>query len=77
YNDIPRWQYTKLIEAFGGDAYTMQVHTNQELDQAIQEAEQQQNQKLCLIELMIADPMDAPKYLRKTREFLQKQEQQQ
>lgn len=77
YNDIPRWHYTKLIEAFGGDAYTMQVHTNQQLDQAIQEAEQQQNQKLCLIEMMIEDPMDAPKYLRKTREFLQKQEQQQ
>lgn len=77
YNDIPRWHYTKLIEAFGGDAYTMQVHTNQQLDQAIQEAEQQQSQKLCLIEMMIEDPMDAPKYLRKTREFLQKQEQQQ
>lgn len=32
YNQIPRWSYTKLAEAFGGNAFTVAVRTYGELD---------------------------------------------
>ncbi|MCQ6267603.1 thiamine pyrophosphate-binding protein [Fictibacillus sp. WQ 8-8] len=74
YNEIPSWNYTKLAEAFGREAFTKQVRTNQELDDAITEAERLQGEKLCMIELVVEDPMDAPEYLQKMRAFLEKQE---
>ncbi|MED2971752.1 thiamine pyrophosphate-binding protein [Fictibacillus sp. B-59209] len=74
YNEIPSWNYTKLAEAFGREAFTKQVRTNQELDDAITEAERLQGEKLCMIELVVEDLMDAPEYLQKMRDFLEKQE---
>ncbi len=41
YNNIPSWSYTKLAEAFGGEAYAVTVRTNQELDDAISRAEKE------------------------------------
>jgi indolepyruvate decarboxylase len=76
YNEIPMWSYTKLAEAFGSDAFTVQVRTNGELDKAIREAERQNKERLCIIEMVVADPMDAPQFLRKLRDFLEKQEKQ-
>lgn len=61
--------------SIGGNAFTAEVRTNQELDEAIHQAEQQQSDKLCLIEMVVDDPMDAPEYLRKTRELLLQQKQ--
>jgi indolepyruvate decarboxylase len=74
YNEIPKWSYTKLAEAFGGEAYTAQVRTNRELDETIEEVQRQNAKKMCIIELIAADPMDAPEYLSKMRDFLKLQE---
>lgn len=76
YNEVPMWSYTKLAEAFGGDAYTARARTNRELDEAMDEARIQCKNKLCIIEMIAADPMDAPEYLRRTRDYLEEQEKQ-
>lgn len=76
YNDIPRWSYTKLAEAFGGNAFTRTVRTNGELDQAITQAEEECAERLCLIEMIVEDSMDAPDYVQKMRSYMQKQQSQ-
>ncbi|MDO3408224.1 thiamine pyrophosphate-binding protein [Saccharibacillus sp. CPCC 101409] len=73
YNEIPGWNYTRLIESFGGNPYTERVRTIGELARAFREAELQREERLCLIEL-VADPMDAPEYLRRMSEELEDQE---
>lgn len=35
YNDIQQWNYHKLPEAFGGDALSLEVNTEEELDEAL------------------------------------------
>lgn len=64
YNNIPNWDYHKLSEVFKQDAFTVQVRTNNELRQAIADAEKKCAKQLCIIE-MITDPMDAPKIIHK------------
>ncbi len=75
YNKIPQWSYTKLAEAFGGDAYTVTVRTNQELDEAITRAEAECSSRLCIIEMIASDPMDAPEYMMNMRNYMEKQKQ--
>ena len=73
YNDIPLWDYSKLIEAFGGNCFKAKVSTNKELDEAIKQAEVQCNEKLCLIEIY-APQMDVPEVVHKmTNNLEQKQ----
>lgn len=74
YNEIPGWDYVKLVEAFGGGAYTQRVRTIGELARAFREAEMQRGDKLCLIEMMVSDGMDAPDYLLRLGEEMEKQE---
>ncbi|WP_399630207.1 alpha-keto acid decarboxylase family protein [Sporosarcina sp. SG10008] len=74
YNEIPNWHYTQLAEAFGGKAFTVEVRTNQELDEAISAAEQAQTSQLCMIEMIVTDSMDAPDYLIRLRKHLEEQE---
>lgn len=74
YNDIPVWRYTMLAETFGGQAFTAKVRTNRELDEAISAAEREQVRKLCIIEMIVADELDAPDYLARLRYHLQKSE---
>ncbi|WP_239614712.1 alpha-keto acid decarboxylase family protein [Cohnella mopanensis] len=76
YNKIPRWSYTKLAEAYGGDAFTATVRTYGELDQAIIQAEKERSGRLCIIEMIAADPMDAPENMRRMRNYLEMQEKQ-
>ncbi len=76
YNDISRWDYGKLIEAFGGNAFTAKVRTNRELDAAISRAEVLCMEKLCLIE-MFAPAMDAPDIVHKLNAVLEQTEKQQ
>ncbi|TDF98000.1 alpha-keto acid decarboxylase family protein [Paenibacillus piri] len=73
YNQIPSWRYTLLAEAFGGQAFTARVRTNRELDDAIAAAEQAQMSRLCIIELIVSDPIDAPDYLIRLRKHLEEQ----
>lgn len=74
YNDIPAWRYTQLAEAFGGQAFSAQARTNRELDEAIAAAEREQASKLCIVELIVSDPMDAPEYLKTLRRHMEQQE---
>lgn len=74
YNEIPGWDYIKLVEAFGGDAYTQRVRTIGELARAFRDSDMQRANKLCLIEMMVSDGMDAPDYLRRLGEEMEKQE---
>lgn len=74
YNQIPQWSYTKLAEAFGADAFTAKVRTNKELDEAISRAENECKSKMCIIEMMAADPMDAPDYMHNMRVDMERKE---
>ncbi|WP_438350614.1 alpha-keto acid decarboxylase family protein [Paenibacillus sp. FA6] len=76
YNQVPNWSYTKLAEAFGGDAFTVTIRTNEELDTAITRAETECNNKLCIIEMIASDPMDAPEYMHNMRKYMEQQEKQ-
>ncbi|MBB6672496.1 alpha-keto acid decarboxylase family protein [Cohnella nanjingensis] len=74
YNQIPDWRYTKLAEAFGGQAFTAQARTNRELDDAIAACERERPNRLCIVELIVSDPLDAPDYLHRLRHHLVEQE---
>ncbi|NGZ75157.1 alpha-keto acid decarboxylase family protein [Saccharibacillus alkalitolerans] len=74
YNEIPGWNYVKLVEAFGGGAYAQRVRTIGELARAFHDSELQRSDKLCLIEMMVPDDMDAPEYLKRMSEEMEKQE---
>ncbi|GMA64953.1 thiamine pyrophosphate-binding protein [Alicyclobacillus fastidiosus] len=76
YNQIPRWSYTKLAEVFGGDAFNMTVRTNGELDRALTQAEKEHAGRLCIIEMIASDPMDAPEYMVRMRSYMEKQQSQ-
>ncbi|MEH7515073.1 thiamine pyrophosphate-binding protein [Gottfriedia acidiceleris] len=73
YNKIPRWSYTKLAEAFGGNAFTAIVSTNGELEQAINQAEIECSERLCIVEMIVKDPLDAPENMKKMYKYLEKQ----
>ncbi|MDP4091404.1 MAG: thiamine pyrophosphate-binding protein [Bacillota bacterium] len=73
YNDIPEWNYSKLLEAYGGDAYKVKVYTNRELDAAISTAEEQCRHRLCLIEIY-APKMDAPVMVLKSNHLLEEKQ---
>ena len=62
--------------SFGGDALTATVRTYGELDQAIKQDEIESTEKLCIIEMIVKDPMDASRYMKKMRNYMEKQEMQ-
>lgn len=59
FNDIAKWDYSKLTQVFEGDAWVVQARTNLEFDNALKQAEIEQRTKLCYIE-MFTDKMDLP-----------------
>jgi indolepyruvate decarboxylase len=59
YNNIPNWDYTKLIDSYGGSSYTVKIYTNRDLDEAIKEVEVKCKEKLCFIEI-ICNKIDVP-----------------
>lgn len=69
YNDIPAWDYMALTDGLAGskEVFKAQSRTNSELDEAIKNAEEFDGASL--IELIVTDPMDAPLYLHKLREY--------
>ncbi|UZW14716.1 thiamine pyrophosphate-binding protein [Clostridium pasteurianum] len=75
YNNIPVWDFQKLIEAFGGNAYTARVNTNEELDKAIEEIEIQGKDKMCFIEIN-ADKMDVPEIVHNVHTMIEEMEKQ-
>lgn len=75
YNNIPVWDFQKLIEAFGGNAYTARVNTNEELDKAIKEIEIQGKDKMCFVEIN-ADKMDVPEIVHNVHTMIEEMEKQ-
>lgn len=69
YNDIPAWDYMTLADGLAAskEVFKARARTNGELDEAIKHAEQFDGAGL--IELVVTDPMDAPLYLHKLREY--------
>ncbi len=59
FNDIAKWDYSKLPQMFEGEAWVAQAKTNLEFDEALKQAEKQQESKLCYIELFTGQ-MDLP-----------------
>lgn len=59
FNDITKWNYSKLPELFDGDFWAIQARTNQEFDEALKQAQEEQKNRLCYIEIF-TDQMDAP-----------------
>lgn len=76
YNKIPQWSYTRIAEVFGGNAFTVTVRTYGELNQAINQAEIESTEKLCIIEMIVEDPMDAPRYMQRMRNYMERKEMQ-
>lgn len=60
FNEIAKWDYSKLPEVFEGEVWVKQAKTKKEFDEALKEAEVQQKSKLCYLELF-ADPLDVPR----------------
>lgn len=59
FNDITKWNYSKIPELFEGDFWSVQARTNQEFDEALKQAEVEQKSRLCYIEIF-TDQMDVP-----------------
>ena len=60
FNNIASWNYSKLPDVFNGKSWSIKVETKQELHEALINAEQEQKDKLCYIEIC-TDKMDMPK----------------
>ncbi|CAI3924863.1 TPP-dependent 2-oxoacid decarboxylase [Commensalibacter communis] len=62
YNDIPNWNYRQLFDAFsdGKEFFSRQVNTEEEFENALNDADKVADKQLCLIEVMF-DPLDIPK----------------
>ena len=63
FNDIAKWDYSKLPLVFDGDVWIGQAKTNYEFNEVLLNAEIQQKEKLCYIEIF-TDKMDLPKLTR-------------
>lgn len=59
FNEISKWDYSKLPHVFDGAVWTTQAKTNKEFDEALKQAETEQQSKMCYIELF-TEQMDLP-----------------
>ncbi|AJI47219.1 alpha-keto acid decarboxylase family protein [Francisella philomiragia] len=70
YNDINAWKYLDLVKAFNGEAFTKTVVTDQELEIALQEINQNAD-KLCMIEIVM-DKYKQPELLQRLTSLSEK-----
>ncbi len=59
YNDIPCWNYTEFPKVFGGDVWCKKARTDKEFDEALKEAEKENEKRMCYIEVF-TDKTDIP-----------------
>lgn len=59
FNDIAKWDYSKLPQIFEGEVWVAQAKTNIEFDSVLKQAEVEQKSKLCYIEIF-TDKLDVP-----------------
>lgn len=64
FNNIPRWDYTKIAGDFGGNIWTAQAKTNKEFDEVLKQTELAQQDKLCYIEIF-TDKLEIPSLMKK------------
>lgn len=69
FNDIAKWDYSKLPKVFEGDVWVTQARTNIEFDEALKTAEIEQKRKMCYIEIF-TEQMDLPRLTTKIIEKL-------
>lgn len=60
FNNIASWDYFKLPSIFNGKAWSIKAQTQEEFLNALKQAETEQKDKLCYIEIC-TDKMDMPK----------------
>lgn len=59
FNDIIKWDYSKLAQVFEGDVWVAQAKTNIEFDNVLKQAEIEQKSRMCYIEIF-TDKLDVP-----------------
>lgn len=59
FNEVIKWDYSKLPGVFEGDVWVAQARTNAEFDKVLKKAEVEQQSRMCYIELF-TDKMDLP-----------------
>lgn len=59
FNEVIKWDYSKLPQVFAGDAWVAQAKTNLEFDNALKQAAIEQKSRMCYIEIFTAK-MDLP-----------------
>lgn len=59
FNDITKWNYSKVPELFNGDFWSVQARTHKEFEEALNQAQEEQKNRLCYIEIF-TDKMDVP-----------------
>ncbi|MFA7659022.1 MAG: thiamine pyrophosphate-binding protein [Candidatus Gastranaerophilaceae bacterium] len=59
FNDIAKWDYSKLPRVFEGDVWIAQAKTNLEFDNVLKQAEIEQKSRMCYIEIF-TEKMDLP-----------------
>lgn len=59
FNDIAKWDYSKLTSVFDGESWVAQARTKKEFDQALNQAAIEQKSKLCYLEVF-TEAMDLP-----------------
>lgn len=69
FNDIAKWDYSKLPAVFEGDVWITQAKTDKEFDEALNQAEIEQKSRMCYIEIFTGK-MDLPELTRKVIESI-------
>jgi len=69
FNDVIKWDYSKLPQVFEGDCWVAQARTEVEFDQVLKQAEVEQETRMCYIEIFTAQ-MDLPELTAKLIETL-------
>jgi len=59
FNEVIKWDYSKLPEVFEGDVWISQAKTNLEFDEALKQAEIEQKSRMCYIEIF-TEKLDLP-----------------
>ncbi|MDD3436142.1 MAG: thiamine pyrophosphate-binding protein [Candidatus Gastranaerophilales bacterium] len=67
FNDIIKWDYSKLPQVFEGDVWTAQARTNLEFDNVLKQAQIEQKSRMCYIEIF-TEKFDLPYLTQKIME---------
>lgn len=64
FNDVIKWDYSKLPGVFEGDAWVAQARTNKEFDEVLKQAAIEQKSRMCYLEIF-TEKMDLPELTKK------------